>query len=145
MFRNVIVASAASLLMASAASAQQAQTTAEAPTAAPAQTAPAAQTPAAQTPAAQAAPADATAQVQQLVKTELPKYDADKSGALSEKEFTAWVMELRTKAEAGDPNAPKADATAKAEWAKAAFAKADANKDQKADSGEVAAFFAAAN
>ena len=145
MFRNVIVASAASLLVASAASAQQAQTPAETPAAAPAQTAPATGAAPAQAAPAQAAPADAAAQVQQLVKTELPKYDADKSGALNEKEFTSWVMELRSKAEAGDPNAPKADAAAKAEWAKAAFAKADANQDKKADAGEVAAFFAAAN
>ena len=141
MFRYLTTAGAATLMMASAASAQQTQAPAEAPATqtAPAQTAPAQKAP------AQATPADTQAQVQQLVKAELPKYDADKSGDLSETEFTAWVMELRSKAEAGDPNAPKADAAAKAEWAKAAFAKADANQDKKADAGEVAAFFAAAN
>lgn len=138
MFRHFIAAGTVTLMMASAASAQQTQTPAESP-------APAAQTTSAQAAPAQATPADTNAQVQKLVKAELPKYDTDKSGALSETEFTAWVMELRSKAEAGDPNAPKADAAAKAEWAKAAFAKADANQDKKADAGEVAAFFAAAN
>lgn len=122
-------------MMASAASAQEAQTQTETPaTATAAPTAPAA--------TAQTQPADTQAQVQQLVSAELPKYDADKSGDLNETEFSAWVLELRSNAEKRDPNTPKADAAAKAQWAKDTFASADTNKDQKIDSAEATTYFA---
>lgn len=147
MLLHFIAVGTASLMMTSAASAQQTQTPTEAPA-----TAPVAEPATPATPASPAQPpaqsakqnADTTAQVQQLVSTEFPKFDTDKSGDLSEAEFTKWVMDLRSKAEEGDPNAPKADAVAKAQWAKNAFAKADSNKDQKADQSEMTVFFSEA-
>lgn len=146
MLRYVIAAGSATLLMASAASAQDTQTAPA--TAAPteAQTAPAEAAPTAPPAqdAAAPAPADKNAQVQQIVSADLPKYDADKSGDLNETEFSTWVLELRSKSEAGSPDAAKTDAAAKAKWAKEAFAQADTDKDQKLAQSEVVAFFAAA-
>ena len=138
MFRYVIAAGTASLLMASAASAQQTQTPSPATQAAPAQAA----TTDASAAATQAAPVDKNAQVQQFVSAELPKYDGDKSGDHNEGEFSKWALDLRAKAEAEDPNAPKADSAAKAKWAQETFANADSDKDQKLAVAELVTFFA---
>ena len=141
MFRYVIAAGTASLLMASAASAQQTQTPEPQAQVEPTQ-ATAADAAAAAAPATQAAPADKSAQVQQFVSAELPKYDGDKSGDLNEGEFSKWALDLRAKAEAEDPNAPKADSAAKAKWAQETFANADSDKDQKLAVAELVTFFA---
>lgn len=141
---KLIAISSATLL---AATPLVAQTTAPAKTA-PAKTAPAPAQPAEAQPAPAPAPAQATpapapaaaAQVETIVATEFPTYDADKSGDLNETEFQAWVVALRSK----DANAPAMDDAAKVKWSKELFAKVDANKDKKVAQAEMVTFFSAA-
>lgn len=83
---------------------------------------------AAGTPTAEAAPASATnAQVAAVVEAGFPKYDADKDGKLSEAEFKQWISDLKTQelAATGKP----ADPSAVAQYASAALAAADRDKD----------------
>ena len=93
-------------------------------------------------PTAEAAPvseAGREATVAKLVETEFPSYDADKNGDLNQKEFGAWVLALHSKAEETGGTAKK-DETAKAKWAKDAFATADADKNKKISKAEVSKF-----
>jgi hypothetical protein len=80
-----------------------------------------------------------TATVTQIIETEFPSYDADKSGELTQPEFTAWVLALHSKAEEAQA-ATKLDAAAKAKWAKDAFATADADKSKKISKAEMSSF-----
>lgn len=133
---------AAAIAMASVPAA--AQGTAPAPQA-PTTAAPAPQVPAPTAPVATApAPADQTAQVEQIVTTDLPTYDQDKSGDLTEAELAPWLIALRTRAEAGTPGAPKLDAVAKAKWTREAFASIDGDKDKRVTKSEMVKFFSGA-
>ncbi|MFT3966326.1 MAG: EF-hand domain-containing protein [Sphingobium sp.] len=77
---------------------------------------------------AQAAPAATTnAQVAAVVEAGFPKYDADKDGKLSEAEFKQWISDLKTQelTAQGKP----ADPAAVSQYAAAALAAADTDKD----------------
>lgn len=75
--------------------------------------------------------------VQKLVDAEFPTYDANKNDALEPLEFRAWVLALHDAA--GEANAAK-DPAAKAKWANAAFATADADKSKKVTKAEMNKF-----
>lgn len=68
--------------------------------------------------------------ITQLVETEFPSYDADKSGDLDQVEFGKWVLALYAKAEAANVATPM-EAKPKATWAKNAFSTADVDKSKK--------------
>ena len=74
-----------------------------------------------------AAPANANAQVVAVVEAGFPKYDADKDGKLSEAEFKQWISDLKTQelTAQGKP----ADPAAVSQYATAALAVADKDKD----------------
>lgn len=93
------------------------------------------------TPAEPAAPAaDArAATVAQLVETEFPSYDADKSGDLNQGEFAKWVLALHEKAEQAQA-ATAMDEKAKVTWTKNAFATADVDKSKKISKAELQTF-----
>ena len=94
-------------------------------------------TPAPQT--ATAAPAEQPAtgsQVAQVVDTEFPTYDKDGDGKLSQMEFSAWMVALKTKS---DP-ATKADSPATKKWNTAAFAQADTDKSKSVSKDELTGF-----
>ncbi|MET0137432.1 MAG: EF-hand domain-containing protein [Sphingobium sp.] len=76
---------------------------------------------------AQAAPSSTSAQVAAVVEAGFPKYDADKDGKLSEAEFKQWISDLKTQelAATGKP----ADPAAVSQYASAALAVADKDKD----------------
>ncbi len=78
-------------------------------------------------PTAEAAPSNANAQVVAVVEAGFPKYDADKDGKLSQTEFKQWISDLKTQeiAAAGKP----ADPAAVEQYASAALAAADRDKD----------------
>lgn len=108
---------------------------APAPSAAPAPTSPDAAPTTAQ---AQPAPTNSSSAVQTAVNTGFGKYDADGDGNLTEAEFKTWIAALKTdemKATGQSVNA--AEVTA---YANAAFASADADKDQKVSKAEVTGF-----
>jgi hypothetical protein len=95
--------------------------------------------------AAPAAPADATAaaepkaggdQVASVVEQEFPSYDKDGDGKLSQAEFAAWMVTLKT---ASDPST-KADAPATKTWVNAAFAQADTDKSKSLTKTELTGF-----
>lgn len=90
-------------------------------------------------PAAPAADTSREANVAKVVETEFPAYDTDKSGELSETEFSAWVLALHSKAEVAAGTAKK-DPAAKAKWAKDAFATADVDKNKKVSKTEIGKF-----
>ncbi len=102
--------------------------------------------PASPTTAAPAAPQTATAapaeqpatgsQVAQVVDAEFPTYDKDSDGKLSQTEFSAWMVALKTKS---DP-ATKADSPETKKWNTAAFAQADADKSKSVGKDELTAF-----
>lgn len=93
--------------------------------------------------APEAAPAPATPSreeaVKQLVESEFAAYDEDQSGELSKEEFAKWVSALRSKSltSQGRPPVPENEM---AEWAKNAFAKADADKSEKISKVELETF-----
>ncbi|WP_010164415.1 EF-hand domain-containing protein [Sphingomonas sp. PAMC 26617] len=118
--------------------AQQGATNIDANSSAPSSqgAAPAESTPA-QTTTAQAA---SGAQVAEVVGTEFPTYDKDGDGALSAKEFGAWMVTLKT---ASDPST-KATAPATKTWIAQAFAQADVDKNRKVSKGELTTFLSAA-
>lgn len=89
-------------------------------------------------PAATAADAKA-ATVAQIIETEFPNYDADKSGDLNQGEFSKWVLALHSKAEQAQA-ATAMGTKARAIWAKNAFATADADKSKKISKVELKAF-----
>ncbi len=151
MSRLLTITSALALAVATPAVAQQADPMAqppvpESPVAAQPETMPApaliepSAQPATPAPAAPAAAPSQETQVAALVETEFPSYDADKTGELSQPEFTTWVLALQAKAAEVDANAKKLDDAAKAKWAKAAFASADADKSKKISKAEMGKF-----
>ncbi|WP_242137452.1 EF-hand domain-containing protein [Sphingomonas sp. TREG-RG-20F-R18-01] len=89
--------------------------------------------------AAAAQPATGT-QVADVVGTEFPTYDKDHDGALSAREFGAWMVALKT---ASDPST-KATAPATKSWIAQAFAQADTDKNKKVSKGELTTFLSAA-
>ena len=78
-----------------------------------------------------------TVTVQKLVDAEFPAYDANKNGDLEQSEFGKWVLALY--AASGDAAAPK-DPAAKDKWSKAAFATADADKNNAVTKAEMNVF-----
>ncbi|HEX7872273.1 MAG TPA: EF-hand domain-containing protein [Sphingobium sp.] len=77
---------------------------------------------------AQAAPAaTANAQVAAVVEAGFPKYDADKDGKLSEAEFKQWISDLKAQEMAA--HGKPADPAAVSQYAAAALASADRDKD----------------
>ena len=78
-----------------------------------------------------------TVTVQKLVDAEFPAYDANKNGNLEQSEFGKWVLALY--AASGDAAAPK-DPAAKDKWSKAAFATADADKNNAVTKAEMNVF-----
>ena len=88
---------------------------------------------------AAAAPAEQPAtgsQVAQVVDTEFPTYDKDGDGKLSQVEFSAWMVALKTKS---DP-ATKADSPATKKWNTAAFVQADTDKSKSVSKDELTGF-----
>jgi hypothetical protein len=78
--------------------------------------------------------------VKKLVDAEFPAYDANSSGDLEQVEFSKWVLALH--GASGDPKAAAMDDAAKAQWAKAAFTSADADKSKKVSKAEMSTFLA---
>jgi len=100
-----------------------------------AQPAPAAQDATAAAPAA-TQPATTVSQVAQVVQTEFPGYDKDKSGALSKTEFSEWMGALRKASDATfNPASPEATS-----WSNQAFAAADTDKNGAVSQAELTAF-----
>ncbi len=96
---------------------------------APAQTAPA-------SPAPSSSAAATPTQIAQIVETEFPTYDGDKSGDLSAAEFGAWMKKLRT---AQDPAVDPESADVKS-WIDQAYGAADADKSGSVTKEELVAF-----
>jgi hypothetical protein len=114
-----------------------AQTTMDQTTTGPAATG---QTTTGQTTAAAPAAESRAATVQKLVDAEFPTYDANSNGDLDQAEFSKWVLALQ--GASGDPKAAAMDDAAKAKWATAAFASADADKSKKVSKEEMNTFLA---
>lgn len=94
---------------------------------------------AAPTQQAAAAPTEQPAtgsQVAQVVDTEFPTYDKDSDGKLSQSEFSAWMVALKTKS---DP-ATKAESPVTKKWNTAAFAQADTDKSKSVSKDELTGF-----
>ena len=89
-------------------------------------------------PAQQAAsePITGAAQIAQVVNTEFPSYDKDKSGTLNESEFGAWMIALKEKS---DPST-KPDSPATKAWVDQAFASADKDKNKVLTKSELTGF-----
>ena len=89
-------------------------------------------------PAQQAATAPVTgaAQIAQVVNTEFPTYDKDKSGTLNQSEFGAWMVALKEKS---DPST-KPDSLATKAWVAQAFASADKDKSKSLSKAELTGF-----
>lgn len=76
------------------------------------------------------------AQIAQVVSTEFPSYDKDKSGTLNEKEFGTWMVALKEKS---DPST-KPDSPATKAWVDQAFASADKDKSKSLTKAELTGF-----
>lgn len=114
-----------------------ADTTAPAPTEPATDTmAPASEAPAQTAPAPSSSAAATPAQIAQIVETEFPTYDGDKSGDLSSAEFGAWMKKLRT---AQDPAVDPESADVKS-WIDQAYGAADADKSGSVTKEELVAF-----
>lgn len=114
-----------------------ADTTAPAPTEPATDTmAPASEAPAQTAPAPSSSAAATPAQIAQIVETEFPTYDGDKSGDLSAAEFGAWMKKLRT---AQDPAVDPESADVKS-WIDQAYGAADADKSGSVTKEELVAF-----
>lgn len=88
---------------------------------------------------AQPAPSGAAAtpaQIAQIVNTEFPTYDGDKSNDLNETEFATWMAKLRT---ATDPTADPASEQVKT-WIGQAWAAADGDKSGAVSKEELTGF-----
>ena len=85
-----------------------------------------------------AAPASKAEQVAAVVKSEFPTYDKNADGKLSNAEFGAWMVALKT---ASDP-ATKASAPATKTWVGQAFASADKDKSKSVTKEELTGFLA---
>ena len=81
-------------------------------------------------------PVTGAAQIAQVVNTEFPAYDKDKSGTLNEPEFGAWMIALKEKS---DPST-KPDSPATKAWVDQAFASADKDKNKSLSKAEVTSF-----
>ncbi|CAN5466442.1 hypothetical protein BH09PSE4_BH09PSE4_12140 [soil metagenome] len=92
-----------------------------------------------QTSAAEPAPVTTPTGIAQVVNSEFPTYDKDASGALSESEFSAWMVALKT---ASDPKTDPASAAVKS-WVSGAFAQADADKSKTVSKDELTGFLSA--
>ena len=87
---------------------------------------------------AQPAPTNSATAVQTAINTGFGKYDADDDGNLTEAEFKTWIAALKTdEMKATGQSVNSAEVTA---YANAAFASADADKDQKVSKAEVTGF-----
>lgn len=98
--------------------------------------APASEAPAQTAPAPSSSAAATPAQIAQIVETEFPTYDGDKSGDLSSAEFGAWMKKLRT---AQDPAVDPESADVKS-WIDQAYGAADADKSGSVTKEELVAF-----
>ena len=76
------------------------------------------------------------AQIAQVVNTEFPTYDKDKSGTLNQSEFGAWMIALKEKS---DPST-KPDSPATKTWVSQAFASADKDKSKSVSKAELTGF-----
>jgi hypothetical protein len=85
---------------------------------------------------AAAQPVSGAAQIAQVVSTEFPSYDKDKSGTLNESEFGAWMVALKEKS---DPST-KPDSPATKAWVDKAFASADKDKNKSLSKAELTSF-----
>ena len=112
-------------------------TTAPAPTEPATDTmAPASEAPAQTAPAPSSSAAATPAQIAQIVETEFPTYDGDKSGDLSSAEFGAWMKKLRTATEPSiDPESEQVKT-----WIGQAWAAADADKSGAVSKEELTGF-----
>jgi len=81
-------------------------------------------------------PAASGNQVADVVNKEFPTYDKDSNGALSEPEFSAWMVALKT---ASDPSTKATDPATKA-WVDKAFAQADTDKNKAVSKQELTGF-----
>ncbi|HEX8555539.1 MAG TPA: EF-hand domain-containing protein [Sphingomonas sp.] len=95
-----------------------------------------AQTTGTATAAAQPTPATTPTSVAQIVDREFGAYDKDADGKLSQSEFGAWMVALKT---ATDP-ATKADSPATKQWIGAAFTQADKDKSLAVTKPELTGF-----
>jgi Ca2+-binding EF-hand superfamily protein len=93
---------------------------------------------AAATPEQPAAQAQQTVDVAAVVNSEFPSYDADKSGELSQAEFSTWMTTLK-KAEIATTGQKLADNEITA-WAGAAFAVADKDKSTNVSKTELVTY-----
>lgn len=76
------------------------------------------------------------AQIAQIVNTEFPTYDADKSGDLNQAEFAAWMKKLRTATEPSvDPESEQVKT-----WIGQAWTAADADKSGAVSKEELTGF-----
>jgi hypothetical protein len=75
-------------------------------------------------------------QVAQIVEREFASYDKDGDGKLSQIEFSAWMVALKS---ASDPTT-KADAPETKQWVGAAFTQADADKNRGITKTELTGF-----
>mgnify|MGYP001549913686 CR=1 FL=1 len=76
------------------------------------------------------------AQIAQIVNTEFPTYDADKSGDLNQAEFAAWMKKLRTATEPSvDPESEQVKT-----WIGQAWTAADADKSGAVSKAELTGF-----
>ena len=90
-------------------------------------------TPTETTAAAKSSPSD-------IIATEFPGYDADKSGDLSKAEFSKWMLALREKS----PQASEKKSQAELDkWTGTAFTQADSDKNKKVSQAELSAFLTA--
>jgi hypothetical protein len=101
-----------------------------APTGAAQSTAPAESATSAPATSATAAPTS----IEQIVSTDFPTYDADKSGELNKSEFSSWMVAAKAQSGATAP-----DKT----WLTDAFAKADADKSKTVSAVELTKFLSA--
>ena len=87
----------------------------------------------------QAPPPSREQMVMQVVESEFGTYDEDQSGELDKNEFTKWVGILRNKSleSQGRPPVPENEMN---DWAKNAFAKADADNSEKISKAELQVF-----
>lgn len=75
-------------------------------------------------------------QISQVIATEFPSYDKDKSGSLSKGEFSSWLVALRQASDASfKAGTPEADT-----WVGQAFTFADTDKNQSVTQTELTTF-----
>lgn len=75
-------------------------------------------------------------QISQVIATEFPSYDKDKSGSLSKVEFSSWLVALRQASDASfKAGTPEADT-----WVGQAFTFADTDKNQSVTQTELTTF-----